>query len=42
MADCPDLANGFSAAPLAEHAILFRRRLKNTITFLQHRSFFQG
>ena len=41
MADGPDFGNGFSAAPLAEHAILLRRRFKHTITFLQHGSSFR-
>ena len=41
-ADCPAFANRFSATPLAEHAILLRRRFKHTIAFLQHRSFFRN
>ena len=35
MADGADFGNGFSATPLAEHAILLRRRFKHTITVLQ-------
>ena len=38
MADGADFGDGFSATPLAEHAILLRRRFKHTITVLKRGS----